>query len=309
MELTLEQCIQYLLYRDQKLTLPGIGVLSVKRQPAQFSSQRTELLPPTFKLIFDERIDDPYTTLPKDYETIYNAEAEELRNAIQEYGKADLFGLGSLIHDGQQVVFEQNPQTVDKIWGGLQPISPIEEVKRTYSQGPETIPAVEVATFQQRKTKNYGWIKWVLVALFAIVLFYFLLFFKWESGSSEIAEIENTSSDTLPQYDIDEQVASIEAGEPTIDTTSNVSSNTLTKNTQITDNQVFDYVIITGSFKKSIHIQRMTTKLEQLGYEIYKADNDSTTRVGLKIRCTEAQMASTLSRIRKEIEPRAWLLK
>ena len=43
--------------------------------------------------------------------------------------KADLFGLGSLIHDGQQVVFEQNPQTVDKIWGGLQSISPIEEVK------------------------------------------------------------------------------------------------------------------------------------------------------------------------------------
>ena len=79
MELTLEQCIQYLLYRDQKLTLPGIGVLSVKRQPAQFSSQRTELLPPTFKLIFDERIDDPYTTLPKAYETIYNAEAEELQ--------------------------------------------------------------------------------------------------------------------------------------------------------------------------------------------------------------------------------------
>nr|HRD08495.1 hypothetical protein [Saprospiraceae bacterium] len=175
--------------------------------------------------------------------------------------------------------------------------------------GPETIPAVEIATFQQRKSKNYGWIKWALVALFAVILFYFLLFFKWESGSSEVAVIKKTSNDTLPQNGKDEQVASTETLESGVDTTSNISSNTLTNNIQVSDNHIFDYVIITGSFKKSRHIQRMTTKLEQLGYEVYKADNDSTTRVGLKIRCTEAQMTSTLAKIRKEIEPRAWLLK
>lgn len=309
MELTLEQCIQYLLYRDQKLTLPGIGVLSIKRQPAQFTEQRTELLPPAFSVVFDERIDDPYTTIPKTYESIYNASADVIRNAIHETGKANLFGLGRLIHDGQQVVFEQNLQTVDKIWGGLQPISPIEEVKRTYSQKPETVPAVEIATFQQRKTKNYGWIKWALVALFALVLFYFLLFFKWESGSTEVAEIENTISDTLPPVTQNEPVSTTEAIQTIVDTSANVSSITSTKTTQPSDNQLFDYIIITGSFKKLRHIERMATKLEQMGYEVYKADNDSTTRVGLKIRCTEARMAATLAKIRQEIEPGAWLLK
>lgn len=306
MDLTLEQCLQYLLYRDQQLTLPGIGVLRVKRIPAHFSETRESLLPPSFTLHFDENFQEAQTLIPSKYEEAYAKSAHTIRSQIIEKGSSDLFGIGTLRHDGEMVVFEENRMLVDKIWGGLEAIAPISEVKRTYTQAPDSFPAVETQTFQQRKPKNYSWLKWLLFLLLAGILIYFVLFFPWESGSSEVAEADNAVPDTTEVSSEPVQTETV----TTIDTPLvDSSSNALNTNNQKIENQSIEYIIITGSFKSNKYIDRMSARLNKLGYEVYKGDNDSTTRVGIRVKCTEADLPAILSKVRKDIEAKAWVLK
>ena len=113
--------------------------------------------------------------------------------------KADLFGLGSLIHDGQQVVFEQNPKRFDKIWGGLQSISPIEEVKELIPQGAGNHScSLNCHISAEKIEKNYGWIKWALVALFCRNSIFFC-FFKWESGSWSCGNQKKSNDTSCPK--------------------------------------------------------------------------------------------------------------
>ncbi len=303
MDLTLEQCLQYLLYRDQKLTLPGIGVLRVKRIPAHFSDTRDTLFPPSFTLQFDENFQEAQTLIPNKFEQAYTQSAHAIRSQIIEKGSSDLFGIGRLRHDGEMVVFEENRKLVDKIWGGLEAITPISEVKRTFTQATDTIHAVETQTFQQRKPKNYSWLKWLLFLLLAGILIYFVLFFPWESDSPEVANAAPDTTEIIAEPTPTEPITAVDT--PLLET----SSDTLNKERQNTEIQPIEYVIITGSFKSNKYIDRMSARLNKLGYEIYKGDNDSTTRVGIRVKCTEAELSAILSKVRKDIEPKAWVLK
>ena len=305
MELSLEQCIQYLLYRDQRLTLPGIGVLKVKRTPAHFSDNREELLPPTYSVVFEEITDHAETTIPTHMETAYNREADQIRNNIFNQGQAPLFGLGRLVREDELVVFHQNQAKIDQIWGGLKSIQPISEVSRTYVPPTHYVPAVETQTFEQKKTRNLGWLKWLGVTLLAGILIYFLMFHPWESGSNEGTDVAEMQLDTVKTGP--EPLSKTENNEQETDAIS--STDTLSKISPKSESQLFEYVIITGSFKKARYVERMATRLNQLGFEVYRGDNDSTTRVGARVKCRPDQLDTLLNKIRSEVEPRAWVLK
>ncbi|HMT00226.1 MAG TPA: hypothetical protein PKA12_15850, partial [Saprospiraceae bacterium] len=82
----------------------------------------------------------------------------------------------------------------------------------------------------------------------------------------------------------------------------------LIKDTETPDNKTIEYIIVTGSFKQKKHIARMQKRLQDRGYEVFLGDNDSTTRVGVKVNCTLSELPQHLAKIRSQINKDAWVL-
>jgi cell division septation protein DedD len=69
-----------------------------------------------------------------------------------------------------------------------------------------------------------------------------------------------------------------------------------------------DCVIIVGAFSRELYIEKMEALLSSKGYQIYLAPAGGLTRVGLYAPCTPPEFLAELRTVRKEIEPRAWIL-
>ncbi|MBK8850835.1 MAG: hypothetical protein IPN73_11855 [Saprospiraceae bacterium] len=307
MDLSLEQCLQYLLYRDRILTLPGIGVLKVVRTPAHFSDDRSSLEAPSFTVVFDEDLVNTESKLPVQYQSAYSQRLQQFNEAIFQEGKGDLLGFGQLVREGNTIHYLPNLPLFYKMFGGLQAISDITEVKRVYQ--PEETFFEPMTVIDHKKSKNLGPIvlKWMLGLGIIVLLIYFLMFFPWPSGDLGPAEVLPSQPDT-PSVELD----TINAINDTVDATAPMekidSSSPLIKEPETTDNKQIEYIIITGSFKQKKHIDRMQKRLHNRGYEVFLGDNDSTTRVGVKVNCTFSELPQHLAKIRAQINKDAWVL-
>ena len=307
MDLSLDQCLQYLLYRDQILILPGIGVLKVVRTPAHFSDDRETLDPPSFKVVFDENLVNTESKLPEQYQNEYSQRLLKFNNAIFHEGKGDLLGFGQLVREGNLIHYLPNLVLFDKIFGGLQPIYHINEVKRIY-QPTETL-FEPLTVVDRKKSKNWGPIavKWTLSLGIVAALLYFLMFYPWPSGDPGPIEVLPAQTDT-PTVALEP----INTSNDTVETTGPMdkldSSNTLITEPEITGNEQIEYVIITGSFKQQKHIDLMQKRLEKRGYVVFLGDNVSTTRVGVRIKCATSELPQHLAKIRAQFNKDSWVL-
>lgn len=341
MKLTLEQCIQFLLYRDKNLVLPGLGILTVQRKPARFSDDRSVLHAPEFTLDFQEKDLPPHFSLPAEYAASYENHAKYIKNEILSQGKSALFGLGHLHFNGEKVVFVPDQEHINSIWGKLPDINPIAEVPRSYAQSENYIPPVQMGTLVDKKTRNYNWLikfGWLLVA--GIVV-YFAFFHHWpiddngvrtegspkdtaavnikdSSGSMGVTGISN-EKDSSEQVYIKDTVAREQPNTEIKKSAKSELSENETKNKEVSkgkasdktvvSGQEYDFIIITGSFKQMKYADNMENKLRSSGYQTYRADNDSTTRIGIRLFCSEKEMQNVLAKIRKTVNKDAWILK
>lgn len=67
-------------------------------------------------------------------------------------------------------------------------------------------------------------------------------------------------------------------------------------------------IIIVGSFKKSRNAVKMSSLLEQKGYEVYQSQYQDFNRVGLKYECIDEDLVEYLQDIRQNISKLAWYL-
>lgn len=307
MDLSLEQCLQYLLYRDRKLILPGVGVLVVNRAPAKFSADRSTLLPPQFSVDFNEQLTDTHSLIPDQYHQEYAQKIHLLNDAMLTEGKADLLGFGQLVHQDNTVKFHPNNILINKIFGGLQPIEPIEEVKRVYQ--PEVTFSEPMTLIDRKNDKSWlpQVLKWLLGLGFVAVLVYLLMFFPWPSGDDGTGHAATVNADTAVEK-VESPVSDTNSLTGDSNLEKSTSSDTLTKASESIENEKEEYIIITGSFKQKKYIDRMQKRLRNNGYVVFLGDNDSTTRVGVRIQCSADELADHLSRIRARFSKEAWVL-
>ena len=307
MDLSLEQYLQYLLYRDRMLILPGIGVLKVVRTPAHFTDDRNTLEAPKFEVVFDEILVPAESKLPEQYQNEYSQRLQDFNDAIFQNGQSDLLGFGQLVRMGNSIQYRPNTGLFQKMFGGLQPISHINEVKRVYQ--PEETFFEPLTVIDRKKSKNWGPIvfKWMLGLGIIAGLIYFLMFFPWPSGDQGPVETLPAQADT-PSVVLDTFDSISDTVEATTPMEKIDSISPLIKDTETPDNKTIEYIIVTGSFKQKKHIAKMQKRLQNRGYEVFLGDNDSTTRVGVKVNCTLSELPQHLAKIRSQINKDAWVL-
>jgi hypothetical protein len=134
----LELYIKYELYKHRKFAIPGVGTFLLKRIPSQFSGDRTIIYPPTFQVEFTED-QDPNTQLSAEYTNELATISNTLSDELLAKGKSKIAGLGIFINEGDHVKYYPDKDLEGTYAMGLQPITDIKEVNRTYVSPPETI--------------------------------------------------------------------------------------------------------------------------------------------------------------------------
>lgn len=150
--------LEYLLRRHDCVTLPGIGALIARYNPAHFSSESDNFLfPPSRQLAFNGQLEQSDGLLERSvsrrcgisYAAASRIVAEEtasLRSQLIEFGELSLGRLGCLIVDKNSSVLLQAAPTAqwDNRFYGLHPLN-LRPIQSVGSEQSETIlPAVPV---------------------------------------------------------------------------------------------------------------------------------------------------------------------
>ncbi|MBK8700170.1 MAG: hypothetical protein IPN29_11825 [Saprospiraceae bacterium] len=292
MEITIQQYLQYKLHKDRIVALPELGSLRLVRFPSTFSSDRTTLFPPYYKLEFD----GSGTISAESHDSNMLLKLTELSkvilNSILSSGKATLGQIGYFEQQAGTVFFHANPEFESSFTAGLEPIHEISEISRVFFK-PDESPS-DILEVKKKASWLYRWLPLMVV----IVLGFLLLL--WPA-----AQKPQTSKVLQPPKKDEVIVDSVEP----IETAVSDTAVTIAEEIPVGPNVTMPCVIITGSFKKAKYVLLMTERLQKLGYDVYTEETDSTTRVGLKYDCGSMDPDSLLSLIRTKVEKKSWILK
>ena len=68
-------------------------------------------------------------------------------------------------------------------------------------------------------------------------------------------------------------------------------------------------IIIIGSFIKTSYAARLSMKVKENGYEVYRGEYGKYHRVGIQFNCFEQDLKEMLKELKKKFHPDAWVLK
>ena len=67
-------------------------------------------------------------------------------------------------------------------------------------------------------------------------------------------------------------------------------------------------IVIVGAFSRQSNVERMKSRLMELGFDIHVSELNNMTRVGASFNSNEKNVLETLRFLRKEVEPGSWIL-
>ncbi len=284
--------VQKLLLSIGEASIPGVGTLVLNRQGASYDRNVELIYPPSYTLEFKDSIKDgdqllsytsSYYNINKDTAKIALTNFSNLiLQSLETHKYFELNGVGEFTLEQNQVLFTPNSNISNWYAKELLPIKPI-KVNKTY-------PPLITENISALKKVDHTW-RW-LPLLFLLCLITILVKY-------------NTNRDT-------ESLGS-KVKEDSIEIKDNLikdSDQVTTEENPTTEQYVGTEkcVIITGYFTNASNIIKMTSKVENLGYEVFLEDVGVGTRVGIKFDCTNMDLKQKIYNIRDSVTKDAWYL-
>lgn len=171
------------LLANKKLSLPGVGTLSMRQNPSQLDFTNRQFDPPSFYFIIESKDDKPSKKLFEWLFSLYgisewdavrslNDFSFSIRNKLSETGEMNWEGVGTFRRD------ETGNLTLDPPATRLQSQQPVraekvirEKFEHTVLVGEQEKTSVEMAEYfaEEVPRKNYTWIIAIVLTILAVM--------------------------------------------------------------------------------------------------------------------------------------------
>lgn len=328
------------LNRFKHVVLPGIGRFDKIHQPAQLRDGVSDLQPPSTRISYDPTVlddEDRLAAMIADREGISIEQSRGLLQLfadrkladIMDTGSASIFPLGTLILEGDTMVFTASDNRLTNKYFGLQPltITPANytEVEKISSAENNQKTSFDNLITVDKKEKDPIW-RWLMIIVAAFVLA--LLYQKCEplkgylglddtpssTGHLTAASSSDTSGSQPPAITADTTMGDLSskgARQLHIDdlTDGEIDSVLADEELRIAGkDSVINCVIILGSYRQQRNAIRMMSDVETAGHDLYVGVHGDYTRVGVVFNCAKEELVSYLQNIRKQYVSHAWYL-
>ncbi|MEZ4899030.1 MAG: hypothetical protein R2806_19460 [Saprospiraceae bacterium] len=298
----LEELIRLLMKENDRLYIPGFGVIQKHMQSAQFDKIHNRLLPPSYEFKLEDHLhyDDPYLaemfawytdTEPSKAEQFVVHFGEKLYRDLYTRGKSEIQGVAAFQKSGETVATISDP---------------------SFSKT-NRLPVLDVQDiWEEDVTRQQVWWEFSVfgVMLLLVLGFVYFLLYTGTSGPAYLPAGENPPTIgnqlTLPEIPENDTISY-----PQLELLPDGEDLQLVETPPQVDPPRSGRlpVIIVGAFEHSNNVRKMRQLLEKRGWKVYEEpmDSHSMTRIGFTLDRQE-DIDSVLGLVRREIEPDAWVL-
>ncbi len=323
MKFSLEHIIGELLYRYERVGLPGFGVFEKKRSPALFSSRRSLFYPPSAKINFRDEGAQDMQVLKRHVsltENLTESEAEKIiteqikvwNDELSRTGRLFLKGLGEIrLVNHHKVFFPDFKNGIPYEHFGLSSLNtdnPIrlnmhsaekkKPLKKDVSTPVEKKPVLSIEDIinsqpTRKRGVSWGWMKYAAVTVLGLAMMWgvYKSYKHYYFQKHEPVHVQQAS------FVIPEVLPAVEWNYPTDSDKPSVES--------------AKFYIIAGAFRNQSNAEKMLRRLKQMGFKnpVLAGVN----KRGLHLVAYEGFSSLTdaqkkLSYIKKHYNPQAWIL-
>lgn len=298
----LEELIRLLMKENDRLYIPGFGVIQKHMQSAQYDKLHNRLLPPSYEFRLEDHLhyDDPY--LADMFAWYSDSDQEKSANFVQTYGeqlhrdlfaqgKSEIGGVASFQRHGDVVSTTSDP---------------------TFSKT-NRLPVLEIQDiWEEDVTRQQVWWEFSVFGVMLLLVLGFVYFLLYTGSNAPGYLPSNDLPHTIGQQisfpDIQDQPDTIQ--NPLIE---GMPDESMTEIPEVhlvqSPSGKSNAVIIVGAFEDESNVLKMRRILEQRGWQVYEEQSRALpmTRIGFVLDQQE-DIDSVLGLVRREIEPGAWLL-
>ncbi|HQU55304.1 MAG: hypothetical protein H6561_06235 [Lewinellaceae bacterium] len=298
----LEELIRLLMKENDRLYIPGFGVIQKHMQSAQYDKLHNRLLPPSYEFKLEDHLhyDDPY--LADMFAWYADSDTDNAANFVQAYGEQlhrDLFSTGKSEIAGVAAFHRQG----DVVSTTSDP---------TFSKT-NRLPVLEIQDiWEEDVTRQQVWWEFSVFGVMLLLVLgfvYFLLYTGTGSpGYTPSIDLPHTIGQQMSLPDPVDEPDTIR--NPVIE---NIPDEIITEYpaAQLIQSPSGEHnpVIIVGAFEDESNVVKMRKILEDRGWKVYEEQSRAlpVTRIGFVLDQQE-DIDSVLGLVRQEIEPGAWLL-
>lgn len=333
--------ISNLLFKTDRVVVPGLGVFSTKYIPAKIHTAKQTFEPPSKELLFTSAIKDDNGILIRHISEMEGIKEEiakeELEKYVKQYNiqlsegkKLKFIQLGTLSKKPDGTYLFEADRTINYLDDayGIEEISVPETIK---TEEKKIIPPKRKTTklTKKKRSKKPLWIIYVLIPLAAIIILgvfnFDLISSKWDEvfrSSKTITEIPDQSTetkitgkeelviDTLPAKDSiivhDDVEDTLET--KIIEAAENKKEIPEQENPEVVSKRFY---IVAGCFKSDLKAEKLLKKLKAQGYntEIFGKTSKGLQMVSYESYEKRKDAGIALKKILIEENPAAWIIK